>query len=87
MRETCTIKLHEALFHVALSMPVMSGRTTCVCDVMLHCCGVQSDWEIVERGWKAHVLGEAEHTFKDALEAVKTLKVQMSVSDSMCTVC
>lgn len=36
---------------------------------------LQSDWEIVERGWKAHVLGEAEHTFKDALEAVKTLKV------------
>jgi 2,3-bisphosphoglycerate-independent phosphoglycerate mutase len=34
----------------------------------------ESDWEIVERGWKAHVLGEAEHTFKDALEGVKSLK-------------
>jgi 2,3-bisphosphoglycerate-independent phosphoglycerate mutase len=34
----------------------------------------ESDWDIVERGWKAHVLGEAEHTFKDALEAVTTLR-------------
>jgi hypothetical protein len=41
----------------------------------LMCAHLQSDWEIVERGWKAHVLGEAEHTFKDALEGVKTLKV------------
>lgn len=42
--------------------------------------GLQSDWDIVERGWKAHVLGEAEHTFKDALEAVKTLKVRLKQS-------
>lgn len=40
----------------------------------------QSDWEIVERGWKAHVLGEAEHIFKDPLEAIKTLKVHMAFS-------
>ena len=29
----------------------------------------------MERGWKAHVLGEAPKTFKDALEAVTTLRV------------
>ena len=29
----------------------------------------------MERGWKAHVLGEAPETFKDALEAVTTLRV------------
>lgn len=46
----------------------------------IRCAGLQSDWEIVERGWKAHVLGEAEHTFKDALEGVKTLKVPQSRS-------
>ncbi len=42
----------------------------------------QSDWGIVEKGWKAHVLGEAEHTFKDALEAVTTLRVRLSISSS-----
>jgi hypothetical protein len=36
---------------------------------------VQADWSIVKRGWDAHVLGKAPHTFKDALTAVKTLRV------------
>ncbi|KAK9842452.1 hypothetical protein WJX81_000771 [Elliptochloris bilobata] len=34
----------------------------------------EADWSIVERGWHAHVLGEAPHTFTSALEAVKTLR-------------
>ena len=37
---------------------------------------VQADWKIVERGWHAHVLGEAEHKFKSALEAIKKLRVR-----------
>ena len=37
---------------------------------------VQADWKIVERGWQAHVLGEAEHKFPSALEAVKKLRVR-----------
>lgn len=36
---------------------------------------MQSDWDIVERGWKAHVLGEAEHTYTDPNDAIKDLKV------------
>ncbi len=32
----------------------------------------QADWTIVERGWKAHVLGDARH-FKSAEEAVQTM--------------
>ena len=36
---------------------------------------LQSDWDIVKRGWYAHVLGEAEHTFTDPVEAVETLRV------------
>ena len=44
----------------------------------------QADWSIVERGWHAHVLGEAPHTFTSALEAVKTLRVRhMRDSSSM----
>lgn len=35
----------------------------------------QADWKIVERGWHAHVLGEAPHKFTSALEAIKTLRV------------
>lgn len=31
-----------------------------------------ADWRIVERGWKAHVLGEARH-FKSAEEAIQTM--------------
>lgn len=31
-----------------------------------------ADWSVVERGWKAHVLGEARH-FKSAGEAVQTM--------------
>ena len=38
---------------------------------------VQADWKIVERGWHAHVLGEAEHKFPSALEAVKKLRVRL----------
>ena len=40
------------------------------------CVRRQADWRIVERGWNAHVLGQAEHTFKDALTAVTTLRVR-----------
>lgn len=34
----------------------------------------EADWKIVERGWKAHVLGEAPHAFTDAKTAVETLR-------------
>jgi hypothetical protein len=36
----------------------------------------QADWNMVKRGWDAHVLGKAPHQFKSALEAVKTLRVR-----------
>lgn len=35
----------------------------------------EADWNIVKRGWEAHVLGEAPHKFTDAVTAIKTLKV------------
>lgn len=31
----------------------------------------QADWDIVERGWQAHILGEAPDTFTDAVDAIK----------------
>jgi len=34
----------------------------------------EADWAMVERGWKAHVLGDAPHKFTDPVEALKTLK-------------
>ena len=39
-------------------------------------CDPQADWNIVKKGWYAHVLGEAPHTFSSAAEAVKTLRVR-----------
>ena len=34
----------------------------------------EADWNIVKRGWEAHVLGEAPNKFTDAGTAVKTLR-------------
>lgn len=34
----------------------------------------EADWNIVKRGWHAHVLGKAPHQFTSAGEAVKTLR-------------
>ena len=40
------------------------------------CCCAQSDWNVVKRGYYAHVLGEADNHFKDPVEALKALKVR-----------
>ena len=34
----------------------------------------EADWAMVERGWKAHVLGDAPHKFTDPIEALNKLK-------------
>ena len=36
---------------------------------------MQSDWNIVKRGYEAHILGEAPNRFKDPIEGLKKLKV------------
>ncbi|KNH09580.1 2,3-bisphosphoglycerate-independent phosphoglycerate mutase [Perkinsela sp. CCAP 1560/4] len=41
----------------------------------------EADWSIVERGWKAHVLGESDNLFTSASSAVTTLKSQTGCSD------
>eukprot|EP00213_Chloropicon_mariensis_P005872 CAMPEP_0197478934 /NCGR_PEP_ID=MMETSP1309-20131121/30319_1 /TAXON_ID=464262 /ORGANISM="Genus nov. species nov., Strain RCC998" /LENGTH=559 /DNA_ID=CAMNT_0043020487 /DNA_START=65 /DNA_END=1744 /DNA_ORIENTATION=- len=41
----------------------------------------EADWGIVERGWKAHVLGEAPHKFESALEAVTELRKLPKAND------
>ena len=41
----------------------------------------EADWGIVERGWKAHVLGEAPHTFTKALDAVTELRKLPKAND------
>ena len=38
----------------------------------------EADWAMVQRGWAAHVLGTAEHTFTDPVEGVKALRKGMS---------
>lgn len=35
----------------------------------------QADWNIVKRGWDAHVLGKAPFKFTDPVEAIKSLRV------------
>jgi len=34
----------------------------------------ESDWDIVDRGWRAHVLGEADHAYPDGPSAIKDLR-------------
>nr|CAB3500935.1 unnamed protein product [Digitaria exilis] len=41
----------------------------------------ENDWQVVKRGWDAHVLGEAPHKFKSALEAVKKLREDPKAND------
>lgn len=38
----------------------------------------EADWNIVKKGWDAHVLGEAPNTFKDASAAIVTLRNEES---------
>ena len=57
------------LFMTALGEPRRLQALTCAC-----CCA-QSDWNVVKRGYYAHVLGEADNHFKDPVEALKVLKV------------
>ncbi|KAL9265557.1 2,3-bisphosphoglycerate-independent phosphoglycerate mutase-like protein [Drosera capensis] len=45
-----------------------------VFQCIIHVLNCDNDWEVVKRGWDAQVLGEAPNKFKDALEAVKTLR-------------
>jgi 2,3-bisphosphoglycerate-independent phosphoglycerate mutase len=42
----------------------------------------EADWEIVERGWKAHVLGEAPHQFPSMRAAIESFRAEdPSISD------
>lgn len=41
----------------------------------------ENDWDVVKRGWYAHVLGEAPCKFRSALEAVKKLRESPNAND------
>lgn len=41
----------------------------------------EADWSIVERGWKAHALGEGEYSFPSIEEAIKKFREDSSLSD------
>jgi hypothetical protein len=76
------------LLHVSCELLLVSdcGAVLVVDVTGVRPCCEQADWRIVERGWHAHVLGEAPHTFTSAVEGVKTLRVSAPVfaSSSAC---
>jgi 2,3-bisphosphoglycerate-independent phosphoglycerate mutase len=37
---------------------------------------LQTDWEVVERGWHAHVLGDSPNKYTTASEALKDLRAK-----------
>ena len=69
--------------HLVVAMGALaswtSGRlpfSSCMFHVLKGgCASVQSDWNVVKRGYYAHVLGEADNNFTDPVQALKTLKV------------
>lgn len=73
-----------SLAHLAVAMGALaswtSGRSSfsfCMLHVLTdRIASVQSDWNVVKRGYYAHVLGEADNKFTDPVQALKTLKVK-----------
>jgi len=71
------------LTHLAVAVGALASWTSgrlpsslCMFHVLRgRCASVQSDWNVVKRGYYAHVLGEADNKFADPVEALKTLKV------------
>ena len=45
---------------------------------------MQSDWDIVKRGWDANVLGQAPNHFTDPVDAIKTLRVSCAPRAILC---
>ncbi|KAK3018229.1 hypothetical protein RJ639_002763 [Escallonia herrerae] len=41
----------------------------------------ENDWGVVKRGWDAQVLGESQHKFKSAIEAIKNLREEPNAND------
>ncbi|KAK3021205.1 LOW QUALITY PROTEIN: hypothetical protein RJ639_046624, partial [Escallonia herrerae] len=41
----------------------------------------KNDWGVVKRGWDAQVLGESQHKFKSAIEAIKKLREEPNAND------
>ncbi|MQM13714.1 hypothetical protein Taro_046641 [Colocasia esculenta] len=41
----------------------------------------ENDWDVVKRGWDAHVLGEAPYKFRSAVEALKKLREDPNAND------
>lgn len=41
----------------------------------------QNDWDVVKRGWEAHVLGDAPYKFTSAVEAVQKLREETNAND------
>lgn len=78
-----TAQLSTALVHVASIDGVRCTALLSNWKCSSCCCGqracaiaaAQADWDIVKRGWDAHVLGKAPHTFTDPVKAIKTLRV------------
>lgn len=68
------IKKHNAS-GVEILVASGGGRMTTTMD------RYEADWSMVERGWKAHVLGEAEYYFKSLDEAIAFFRKDESLTD------
>ena len=66
-----------------LAFTIPRRRVSVPLDASLTACFVQSDWNIVKRGYDAAILGEAPNKFKDPVEAVKTLRVSRKAASKI----
>lgn len=53
-----------------------AGQLWLTVALRIHDVLLQADWNIVKRGWDAHVLGKAPFKFTDPVEAIKSLRVR-----------
>lgn len=63
-------ELEEVLASTGVDAKIASGGGRMITTMDRY----EADWNIVKRGWEAHVLGQAKNKFTDATTAVKTLR-------------
>nr|ANB27667.1 2,3-bisphosphoglycerate-independent phosphoglycerate mutase [Perkinsela sp. SMB-60] len=69
------IKLQNESHEVDIQIASGGGRMFVTMD------RYEAEWAIVQRGWNAHVLGQADFTFSNAYQAVTELKASHKCSD------
>jgi len=53
--------------HMTMDRCALTGLCRCSRSLLTYLRSYEADWPMVQRGWQAHVLGKAEHTFTECV--------------------